>query len=124
MKSLTRRHLLQNAGLMIAGMAASGFALRPGSRHVVVQAQSVSAFSAPLIVEQLKAKRPLDVFWKRGKAWLALDEYLLGWLPDPSVHAWKQAMLQGRRPAVRVERTGRNLEGRLLLFVKIMLEEK
>jgi hypothetical protein len=123
MKGRTRRHFLRTVGLTVAGVVGFG-AVRGLEVHpsAVVQVQSVAAFSGPFLVPCLKAGQPLAVFWNRGKACLALREHLLGWLPETAAQAWRRATTQGRRPVVQIERTERNVEGRLLLFVKIMSE--
>jgi hypothetical protein len=121
MKRTTRRDFLWTAGLIVAGFVGGSSAYGSVTQsYTVVQVQSVSAFSAPFLVQQLKLGQPLDVLWKQEKACLILREYLLGWLPEPAAQAWKQSTFHGQPPKVQVEKTDRNCEDRLRLFVKIL----
>ena len=120
MRGITRRRFLQAAGLGVAWLG--GFRLGHGAWSPVqtgIPVHAVSVFSGPFLVDQLTHGQLLRVFSLHDKAVLALDEHLLGWLPENAAHAFELAMHHGQHVAVTVESSSRNREGRMELFVRM-----
>jgi len=119
MKDLTRRSFLSTAAFIggFFGLKQAGAAPRRSLDGI--QLQSASVFYGPFMIDQLTAGRPLDVVWRFETALVSLNGHLLGRLPAHATEAVKRAALGGQAVKVRIERTGRDPQGRLLMFVRL-----
>lgn len=124
MRRTTRREFLLAAGSVTVLARSDAATPRPRNGQTrlfsAVPVQRVSAFSGPFIVDKLQAGCPLEVAWEGDRAFVRLDGYALGWLPDPAGRVWRESSLDGQPFEVRVEMAARDERARLKLFVEIL----